>query len=1331
MYLAGIKTTCLIDTGSMVSTITEECFRNFFQPVGNRLNNNNLSLRITTSNGLDIPYIGYLQMDVSVDGVTLPDMGVLVVKDGVDLHNKEEKRRVPGILGMNILGPLLDKVDHRIISDSPNLSILKPLLALHASAQSSESTAVSMVKMAGKSSVFIPPESSVIVEAYASKPVPFSIGVVEPCRNSDHFPVGILVPSALVEVKKRIPIRIDNISSAGFILRPNARVGILRGVDEVENNTCKVEFQASANEIYVSSNISLTNNESNTNNTSNPSTTSIPVDMSEFDGSEAQLTQINTLLQKHKHIFATHDFDLGNTNTVKHHINLTQTEPISQTFRRIPPTQYKEVKKHIRKLLDSGVIVESHSPYSAPIVLARKKDGSLRMCVDYRRLNTITKRDAFPLPRISEVVDAPVGAKFFSSLDLASGYHQICVEKADQEKTAFITPMGLYEYVRMPFGLCGAPATFQRLMQRCMGDLIYQMLFVYLDDICIYSKTFEEHLAHLDLVFIRLHDHNLKLKPSKCHLFRKEIDYLGHVLSADGISTNNEKTKAVLDWPTPRTVKQLRSFLSFASYYRHYVPDFSRIARPLHALVGDCQKHSPKYFQSRWTEECQKAMDELKSKFVSMPILAYADFEKHFIIDIDASLSGLGAVLSQVQNGKERVIAYASRGLRGYEHCMQNYSSFKLELLGLKWAITEKLKNYLYGTSFTVRTDNNPLCHLNNAKLSAVEQRWVANLAPFNFDIVYRPGRANRNADGLSRQFEVDSPEMELPTEFLAGSCSQVCPYTQLPGELQVNGSQQSLELGPARIFAEQFSTVSTFPFYTTSELRDLQRKDPDISRYVELSSSTHSHSRRKLESGGVKVFLRQANYLSIVDGILYRDVNDPKLGPLHQFVLPVSLKTTLLQSIHNNFGHQGVERTTSLARQRCFWPFMYRDIKQWVQNCQRCMVSKPPVPSFRNPLGHLCASRPLEVIAIDFTLLEPSTNHIENVLVITDIFSKFTVAVPTKDQTAKTTANALIKEWFLKYGVPQRIHSDQGRQFESSLIKELCLLYNISKSHTTPYHPQGNAQCERFNRTMHNLLRTLSSTQKSSWPKYLPELVFAYNATPHSSTSFSPFYLMFGREPVLPIDSLLGGNQERCLDNNWVLLHRRRLNDAYLLAKKRLDQELARSREHFDRRAYPNQLNRSDFVLRRKHSTGRSKMQDHYFPDVYKIVECPDTSSSVYVIQLVDGSCSKKVVNSLELKRIPQLLTEVPVAYTRPTLPTSADSDEESESDNQFDIGVVVPNMPTVVDDGSNSLHAKPRRRELPTVPPSILRRSQRSTKGYHSNPFKEPRSALTEQKL
>ena len=438
-----------------------------------------------------------------------------------------------------------------------------------------------------------------------------------------------------------------------------------------------------------------------------------------------------------------------------------------------------------------------------------------------------------------------------------------------------------------------------------------------------------------------------------------------------------------------------------------------------------------------------------------------------------------------------------------------------------------------------------------------------------------------------------------------------------------------------------------------------------------------------------------------------------------------------------------------SLIYLRCYWPYMYRDAKNWVQGCECCSIAKGPVPAVKNPLGHLVASRPLDIIAIDFTLLEPSSEHIENVLVITDVFSKFTVAVPTKDQTAKTTAAALVNEWFVKYGVPRRIHSDQGRQFESSLIQHLCQLYNISKSRTTPYHPQGNAQCERFNRTMHNLLRPLSNLQKRHWPKHLPELVFAYNCTEHASTGFSPFYLMFGRQPFLPVDLLLNQNLLGCDD--WVLHHRSRLEGAYRLAQTKLQQELSRSKRRYDQKANPNVFQVGDLVYLRKHSRGRSKIQDHYFSDIYRVVRRTDSESLVYVIELADGGGKQKTVNSAELKLVPKSLKPTTPSSPCPARKLNETKDSlESSSELEYEIEVLSPVERS--SDGSGNIHPglgqdEPavsdsqskhtpktrlfKRRKLPQTPLVRLRRSQRSNKGQHSNPFHEPRSVLNQQHI
>lgn len=361
------------------------------------------------------------------------------------------------------------------------------------------------------------------------------------------------------------------------------------------------------------------------------------------------------------------------------------------------------------------------------------------MCVDYRKLNSKTVRDSFPLPRIEDALDSLAGSTLFSTMDLASGYHQVPVHETDKHKTAFTTPFGLFEYNRLPFGLVNAPACFQRLMQHCFSEQVFDILLVYIDDIIVYSKSFDQHLDRLEIVFQKLREFGLKLKPSKCLFVKRKVQYLGHTITADGISTESDKVSTVVNWKEPQTVKELRTFLGFASYYRKFISGFARIAGPLHELVNTCKQDTKvsklvqSKFLSQWTKECRLSFDTLKQKLTTAPILGFPDYTLPFILEVDASFEGLGAVLSQLQNNRKKVIAYASRRLRKPEKNMENYSSMKLELLALKWAITEKFRSYLMGSTFTVYTDNNPLVYLKSAKLGAVEQRWAAQLGLFNF----------------------------------------------------------------------------------------------------------------------------------------------------------------------------------------------------------------------------------------------------------------------------------------------------------------------------------------------------------------------------------------------------------------------------------------------------------------------------------------------------------------------------------------------------------------------------------------------------------------------
>ncbi|KAI2643768.1 Retrovirus-related Pol polyprotein [Labeo rohita] len=519
----------------------------------------------------------------------------------------------------------------------------------------------------------------------------------------------------------------------------------------------------------------------------------------------------------------------------------------------LPPSQYEEVKDHIRQLLEQGIISESCSPYSSPLVIVKKKDGNMRMCVDYRQLNLKTRKDAYPIPRIEESLDALSGAQWFSTLDLASGYNQVEVAEKDRQKTAFCTPFGLYQFNRMPFGLCNSPGTFQRLMERILGDQHFQSLLLYLDDVVVFSSSFEQHLGRLRLVLSRFRECGLK----------RQVSYLGHVISAEGVETDPEKTRA--QWPRPSTVTELRSFLGFAGYYRRFVKKFSQLAAPLHALASLATPKAGKLKTTRvpfgelWGSECESAFQVLKEKLVTAPVLGYADFTKPFYLEIDASHHGLGAILSQEGKEGRRPIAYASRGLRPSERNMENYSAMKLELLALKWAVTDKFRDYLLGHKFIVFTDNNPLSHLQIAKFGAVEQRWVSELARFDFEIFYRSGRQNGGADTLSRQTQV------IVKPSFGGSM-----FNQISG------------MGHTVMVNEQTIRCS-FPVFSPAVWAAQQQIDPIIGRFLVYWSQQVKSGRlaRAKEDGKILELVRQWEKLVEEEGVLYRQFVDSRHGQI------------------------------------------------------------------------------------------------------------------------------------------------------------------------------------------------------------------------------------------------------------------------------------------------------------------------------------------------------------------------------------------------------------------------------------------------------------------
>ena len=1240
IQVGGRACRCLLDTGSQISTVTETWYKaNVSESDKAGLEDIGGMFSLSAANGYSIPYVGYIELDIFAAGTHLPASGFIVVKDPPAGSPIEQRKKfVPGLIGSNLLQALRDKhrdnlLQHLQWLGSEGKEWLGALM-LYDQQQSAlvEEHRCSVVRLAGRKVVRIPARTMQVINGSTRqqhvKPMEGYIEslAVERPEMAASLPPGITTGRSFVtcEASGVVPVSISNVSCEDIYLQPRTPLGVL-----VQAEICLADMmveEASVSNVIDQMDI-------------NP------------DLTNEQLEKVQSLINGYLGTFSKDDMDVGFCDKVEHRICLEDEIPIRLPHRRIPPPYWKEVQDYVDKLQQQGIIQPSKSPYASAIVLARKKDGSLRLCIDYRQLNSKTRRDAYPLPRIEEALEALGGARYFVSLDLAHGYHQLPIAKEDIPKTAFrVGTGGLYEYTRMPFGLCNAPGTFMRLMDETLGDQNFRTMLVYLDDILVFGSTFEETLERLELVLKRLAALNLKVKPSKCSLFKERLRYLGHEVSGEGICPDPEKIRAICEFPVPEDVKGVRSFLGLSGYYRRFVKGYAAISGPLRSLLcgEDLQKSRKRKKKEKrrqvtkiifeWTQACQAAFDLLKEKLCSAPVLGYPDFQKPFILETDASFAGLGAVLSQDQDEGRRVIAYASRGLRNEERNMENYSSFKLELLALKWAVSEKFREYLLGANFTVFTDNNPLTYIKTAKLGAVETRWVAQLAPFNFDLKFRSGRLNTNADVLSRN-PVHSEDIHVNEVQLL--MNDWVPGSNLPAEVQ-----QSMRGVMATTWQEEVTTRSktlaptpstALQGLTKEELTNLQAQDKSISaiqRYWRAGRQPGKKVRGSL-TVKTKKLLSLWSSLSEVDGLMVRKVLDQ--GDEHQQVLlPESLKDRVLKALHDDLGHQGAEKTLGLVRKRFYWPFMGKDVAAHCQKCARCVLSKTG-KTVKTKMGHLMASKPLDILAIDFTLLDKSSTGQEDVLVMTDVFTKFTIAVPTRDQKATTVAKTLVREWFVRYGVPRRIHSDQGRNFESNLIKELCHLYGIAKTRTTPYHPQGNGQCERFNRTLHDLLRTLPPEKKRRWPEHLAEVVFAYNVAPHATTGYSPYYLFFGREPQLPIDHFLTDDLQEARAgedpvSEWVEDHYRRMTTALSRARSNLECEALKRKTRYDQKATANSLPIGTRVFLRNRVLGRNKIQDAWSAKPYRVVRQPTDGGPVYEVEPTNGEGPLKVVNRSDI---------------------------------------------------------------------------------------------------
>ena len=617
----------------------------------------------------------------------------------------------------------------------------------------------------------------------------------------------------------------------------------------------------------------------------------------------------------------------------------------------------------------------------------------------------------------------------------------------------------------------------------------WRTLLVYLDDIIVFGKTFEEELQRLEEVFRRMRHANLKLSPKKCLLFRSEVPFLGHIVSRDGVRTDPTKTTAVADWPIPANLKELRSFLGFCTYYRRFVKDFSKLAAPLHALTK-----AGVIF--KWDPSCHTAFETLKAALTSAPVLQYPDPNKPFILDTDASSVGVGAVLSQVHDGVEQVVAYFSRALSPAE---RNYCVTRKELLAVVTAVRH-FHLYLYGSPFTVRSDHASLQWLHHLKDPEGQlARWLARLGQYSYSIVHRPGERHINADAMSRRpCPSDCGHCLKREKVSGGQCriTKVSPALSTSDERGIRLAQQSdPELAP---------------------LMSLLEKRSDKPVWEEIASTSRV----------TKLYWAQWEQLRMKDGVLQRRWESRDGLSVHWLdVIPNGLRHSVMMEAHGSVssGHFGTKKTLQRLRKCGYWVGMRRDVQEWCRVCEACMAKKGPQHAPQAPLQIVGVGAPMERVAVDIAGPFPvSSSGNRYIIVVIDYFSKWPEVFPVPNQEAATVARALVDGFFSRFGMPEELHSDQGRNFESTLFRDCCQLLGIRKTRTTALHPESDGMVERFNRTLVQEIAKRCRHGQSDWDQYIPTILLAYRSAEHESTGYTPAQLMLSRELRLPLDLLL-----------------------------------------------------------------------------------------------------------------------------------------------------------------------------------------------------------------
>ncbi len=876
------------------------------------------------------------------------------------------------------------------------------------------------------------------------------------------------------------------------------------------------------------------------------------LDLSDVDAKHH--AAIRKMMRKHEDMWSG---KLGNITVTEHTIDLVPgARPARSAPFRAGPKERELQAFELNKQLSAGLVEPSQSAWAAPVLFVPKKDGRLRFCVDYRRLNAVTIQDSYPLPRIDDCIDTLGEAVIFSTLDAYSGYHQLAIAKKDRHKTAFVTHHGQFQYVRMPFGLSTAPASFQRALDMILTQFKWKTCLVYLDDVIIFSNSVEEHIKHVDEILTALGQAGVTLKIAKCRFFTKKVEYLGHFIRPGTLEADTANVKCLQDAVPPTTKTEVRSFLGMANYYRRFIENFSKKAAPLNDLL---QKNAPDKFDLNDAQ--QEAFTTLIDEILSPQILALPKKDLPYSVDTDASDYGIGCALFQTdEEGIRRPIGFWSRTLNPAE---KNYSATERECLAAVFAV-KTLRPYLLYEKFDLHTDHAALQWLFKVDdPSGRLMRWRLRLAEFNYDICYKKGASNHHADAMSRlatlspantESEDDEPLLWIEDAIDGPIPSKLRFKLSTSDHLCLDTDEEDLgDIADAN--ADE--TYATLPEPT--------HDDPIFSPVTAEEMITAQWS------DAFCVAIRQ-DLMASTRGPFFTDDDDVvcRKSPFgSQIVVPAALRAKVLHIYHYSrmAGHPGGKKMYHMIRRHFYWPSLSVDSYAIARKCPSCAKNRIKLRRNTSKLQLFPPEGPLDSVAIDiFGEIHKTDRGNQYLLMICDRFTKLTKSVPLKGVSAAEVATAFVNEWVFNYGPPKSLLADNGKCFTSKFFQSVCKILNVENQFTTTYHPQANGQVERFNRTLKAAIKAYLEEHPNDWDLYTRALTYAYNCQPHSATAIAPFELVLARPPP----SLAYNTQPRFAADNpkdFGTRWRAWLKKALVEAKSKLDASQARYKKNFDDR--------------------------------------------------------------------------------------------------------------------------------------------------------------------